>query len=108
MGNMTKVAGQWLRLAVSNDGSSVYVAVNQQSGSYGYLCKVASATLQPQARVYLKDPNTGGAGLLSDDSTGAPTVGPDSDVYYGVLESNFPAHHARGWLLHFDAGLQNS
>jgi hypothetical protein len=105
--NITKVANSCAP-ALSNDGSSVYVAVNQSNFSYGYLCKVASATLQPQAHVYLKDPNTGSAGLLSDDSTGTPTVGPDGDVYYGVLESNFPGHHARGWLLHFDAALQTT
>ena len=26
-------------------------------------------------------------------------------MYYGVLESNTPAHNFRGWLLHFDATL---
>ena len=33
-------------------------------------------------------------------------VGLDGDVYYGVLESNIPAHNERGWLLHFDASLK--
>jgi hypothetical protein len=42
---------------------------------------------------------------LSDDGTASPTIGPDGDVYYGVLEANFPSNHARGWLLHFDSGL---
>jgi hypothetical protein len=32
-------------------------------------------------------------------------VGPDGDVYYGVLESNAPAHNFRGWLLHYSADL---
>ena len=94
--------------ALSNDGSSVYVAVNQADWSYGYLCKAASASLEPQAHIYLKDPNTGSAGGLVDDGTGTPTVGPDGDVYFGVLESNFPGHHARGWLLHFDWALQTT
>ncbi len=32
-------------------------------------------------------------------------VGPDGDVYFGVLETNQGEHNARGWLLHFDATL---
>jgi hypothetical protein len=32
-------------------------------------------------------------------------VGPDGDVYFGVIESNIGAHNGRGWLLHFDATL---
>ena len=35
----------------------------------------------------------------------SPTVGPDGDVYQGVLERPFASRHFRGWLLHFDAGL---
>src|SRR5207248_5110998 len=42
---------------------------------------------------------------LTDDSTASPTVGPDGDVYYGVLEGNFPTNNDRGWLLHFDSSL---
>ena len=32
-------------------------------------------------------------------------VGPDGDVYYGVLEGPFGSHNDRGWLLHFDSTL---
>jgi hypothetical protein len=90
--------------AVSNDGSSVYVTLNRGNGT-GVLCKLDSATLALQSSVTLYDPATGNGAWVSDDSTATPTVGPDGDVYYGVLESNFPVHHARGWLLHFDGGL---
>ena len=45
------------------------------------------------------------AALLPDDGTASPTVGPDGDVYFGVLESTFGAHNARGWLLHFNSTL---
>ncbi|HEX8957891.1 MAG TPA: hypothetical protein VF798_16555, partial [Burkholderiaceae bacterium] len=45
---------------------------------------------------------------VADDSTASPVIGPDGDVYYGVLESNFPVHNARGWLLHFDSTLSIS
>ena len=58
--------------------------------------------------MYLKDPNTGGGAWLSDDGTSSPTIGPDGDVYYGVLEQGIPSHHDRGWLLHFDSTLATS
>jgi hypothetical protein len=51
------------------------------------------------------DPNTGNAAVLFDDGTASPTVGPDGDVYYGVLENPFGSNHLRGWMLHFDGGL---
>ena len=35
----------------------------------------------------------------------SPVVGPDGDVYYGVLEEPFPSHNDRGWLLHFNADV---
>ena len=36
-------------------------------------------------------------------------VGPDGDVYYGVLEANCcSSHNDRGWLLHFNALLSQS
>ena len=42
-------------------------------------------------------------------SSAAPTVGPDGDVFYGVLENNCCAsHNDRGWLLHFNATLSQT
>ena len=32
-------------------------------------------------------------------------VGPDGDVYFGVLEADFASHNDRGWLLHFNSAL---
>jgi len=55
--------------------------------------------------VLLRDPVSNAIAWISDDSTASPTVGPDGNVYFGVLESTFAAHNARGWLLHFDATL---
>ncbi|HVO09047.1 MAG TPA: hypothetical protein VMT83_19835, partial [Burkholderiaceae bacterium] len=54
------------------------------------------------------DPSTGAPAWISDDATSSPLVGPDGDVYIGVLESDSPGHNFRGWLLHFDATLAQS
>ncbi len=98
--------------AVSTDGSTVYVAVNNvpvgQAGNFGsgYLCKLNSADLSRQASVFLNDPRPGkGAATMTDDSTASPTIGPDGDVYFGVLEGSFPSNNDRGWMLHFSADL---
>ena len=89
--------------AFSADGSVLYVAVN--NGSAGYLCALNSTTLAKLASVYLLDPKSGWAAWLDDDSSATPTVGPDGDVYYGVLENPFLENNDRGWLLHFSASL---
>lgn len=97
--------------AISNDGTSVYVAVNNvpltSPGSFGtgYLCCASSATLAPSTRVAFRDPRNGALAAVSDDGTSSPTIGPDDDVYFGVLENGFPANHARGWMLHYSANL---
>jgi hypothetical protein len=90
--------------ALTTDGTTLYVAVNNANFSYGYLVKVDAATLTPRNTVLLTDPR-GGNALLPDDGTASPTIGPDGDVYFGVLEANFPSNHDRGWLLHYDSGL---
>lgn len=89
--------------AISPDGSLVYVAVD--NGSYGYLLALNSTTLAQVGRVRLTDPSSGLDAQLYDGSSAAPTVGPDGDVYFGVLENPFPNHNDRGWLLHFNSNL---
>ena len=90
--------------AVTADGSSVYVAVSNGNYGSGYFCKLNSTTLARQASITLKDleNNYGSNALIPDDGTSSPTIGPDGDVYFGVLEANFPNHNDRGWMLHFD------
>jgi hypothetical protein len=114
---MVKVAYN-CSVAFSNDGSTVYVAVNNTSpnsgGAFcqGYLCALNSSTLAYEASVYLLDPRSTPqspmAASLTDDSSASPTVGPDGDVYFGVLEGDFPSNNDRGWLLHFSADLQTT
>ena len=96
---------------MSNDHKTLYVAVNNSPTSsdfsdYGYLVALDSRTLVALNRVRLKDAkNPANDAFVPDDGTASPTVGPDGDVYYGVLENPFPANHDRGWLLHFDSTL---
>jgi len=95
--------------ALSLDGATLYVAVNTLPGAAaiqsGYLLALNSTTLATTGKVALTDPVSGTPAWIDDDATSSPTVGPDGDVYFGVLEGNAPAHNYRGWMLHFDAGL---
>ena len=94
--------------ALSADGRTLYVAVNANptgARQTGYLLALDATTLNTRSKVQLLDPVIGSPAWISDNSTASPTVGPDGDVYFGVLEANVPAHNFRGWLLHFDANL---
>ncbi len=88
--------------ALSPDGKTLYITV---TGPEGILVGLDAATLKPRYRVLLKDPTSGKPAMISPSSSASPTVGPDGDVYYGVLENPFPQHDDRGWLLHFNATL---
>lgn len=90
--------------ALSLDEGTLYVAVNG-STTTAYLLALDSTTLATKAARPLINPRTGQAALVSDSSSASPTVGPDGDVYYGVLDPSSAAHNSRGWLLHFDATL---
>jgi hypothetical protein len=91
--------------ALSNDGSSVYIAVNSGGYSRGDLLKLNSTSLALQASVKLIDPQSGRRSLLPDDGTASPTVGPNGDVYFGVLE-NTDTFASKGWTLHFSGDLK--
>ena len=92
--------------ALSPDGSLLYVAVDNEN--YGYLLALDSTTLALVNRVRLTDPHSGLDAMLFDGSSATPTVGPDGDVYFGVLENPFPKHNDRGWLLHFNRDLSET
>jgi hypothetical protein len=97
--------------ALSLDQTKLYVAVSGISpaspnawGS-GYLCELDAATLATQASVSLLDPRGTGAAEVTNLASATPTVGPDGDVYFGVLEKSVPSNHDRGWLLHYSGDL---
>jgi hypothetical protein len=91
--------------ALSNDGTTLYVSVNESGNYYGYLLALNSTTLATQDKVFLKDPrnnNANNAGLI-DQSTATPMVAPDGSVFYGIFGN--PYNGSRGFLLHFSADL---
>jgi hypothetical protein len=90
--------------AVSADGSTIYITVSN-GGSLGYLVGLDSTTLEPEYRTQLIDPETHENATISDDSSAAPTIGPDGTVYYGVYATSENDHNCRGWLLAFSADL---
>jgi hypothetical protein len=93
--------------ALSNDHRTLYFAVVGTTPN-SYLISVNSTTLAPTGRALLLDPRGSGA-AVSLDSSASPMVGPDDDVYYGVLENPCcSSHNDRGWLLHFDATLAHA
>lgn len=94
--------------ALSNDQRTLYVAVSTNDGpGTGYLVSMDSATLAPIANAPLFDPR-GGMAIVTSNSSAAPLVGPDGDVYYGVLEADCCSHNNRGWMLHFDSSLSQT
>ncbi len=93
--------------ALSPDESVLYVVVNAVGASArGRLLALDAQTLAARAAVALTDPLSGTAAWVNDNASSSPTVGPDGDVYIGVLEANAPSGHGfTGWLLHFNAAL---
>jgi hypothetical protein len=98
--------------ALSLDQKTLYVAVNTTPASgkiqTGYLLALDAATLGLVARQALRDPRTDQLARISDSGTASPMVGPDGDVYYGVLDGTREDHNGRGWLLHFDSTLSQA
>jgi len=95
--------------ALSNDHKTLYIAVNNSYSGYGCLVALDSRSLTPLASVLLKDvKNPANDADVVGDGTASPTIGPDGDVYYGVLENPQNSNNDRGWLLHFDSTLTQS
>lgn len=92
--------------AISPDGRTVYVAV--LAGTHPTLVGFGATALHPRYRHVLPDPQTHQRASLLESSSATPTVGPDGDVYYGVLGTSILQHDDRGWLLHFDPTLTHT
>jgi len=103
--------GQNCAPAISNDGKLLYIGVNGGSGNirhHNYLLALDTTTLATVDKVELLDPmDPTSSGDVDDISTASPTVGPDGDVYYGILDSG-NENHDRGFLLHFSSDLKQS
>ncbi|MFN2624241.1 MAG: hypothetical protein ABR611_15500, partial [Chthoniobacterales bacterium] len=89
--------------ALSNDESTLYVAVKSDNGLLSYLVGLESTTLAFKYRALLTDPRNGNPASVTDDSTASPTVAPDNDVYFGILGN--PGDGFRGFLLRFSNDL---
>jgi hypothetical protein len=89
--------------ALSNDGSTVYVAVKwSTSNTYAYLLGLNSTTLATKYSVFLRDPRNGNPASVPEDGTASPMVAPDGDIYFGVFAAN---SGSRGFLLRFSGDL---
>ncbi len=91
--------------ALSNDSTIGYVTV--VTGLVGRLVGFDATTLKPKYVHKLEDPQTHELADISGSTTSSPTIGPDGDVFYGVLGTPILKHDIRGWLLHFNAKLSN-
>jgi hypothetical protein len=102
--------------ALSADGSKIYVAmsnVNVSTGqsevfSTGNMVELNATTLAPITSVPLNVPGTSTRSGLPDDGTASVTVGPNGDVFFGVLGTASANNNSRGWLLHFSSGLMQT
>ncbi len=96
--------------ALSPADTTVYITVTSPipgvvGATQGTLVGLDASTLTPEFHVALTDPGTGQPARISPDSSASPTVGPDGDVYFGVLDNPPASHYLRGWLLHYNATL---
>jgi hypothetical protein len=119
-------AGKFVSAAsLTGDGTTPYIAFNcapalsvTQTTLYvatstgatfgtGYLVSLNASTLGVNDFAALNDPRPGhGLATVSSSSSATPTVGPDGDVYFGVLEALCcSSHNGRGWMLHFNSTL---
>jgi Bacterial Ig-like domain (group 3) len=88
--------------ALSNDGSTLYVAVKGTNSNYAYLLGLDSTNLATKYKVFLRNPGDNQPSSVTDSGTASPMVGPDGDVFFGVLANNGSV----GFLLHYSADLQ--
>jgi hypothetical protein len=90
--------------ALGNDGRLLYAAAITRKNVF-HLFALDTATLAKVYDVRLTDAN-GRDAVWIPDSTASPLVGPDGDVYFGVM--TMAIANDRGLLRHFDATLAMS
>jgi len=88
----------------SFDQSVLYIGV-RDSQSAGYLVGLDSTTLTPLYRVRVRIPTRDSTRAWRTMGRRVPCVGPDGDVYFGVLENPSCSNDCRGWMLHFNSTL---
>ena len=84
---------------------NLYITTSTGSFGRGFLARVNPTTFQVLSRVRLLDPRNGNDANIDDQGTSSPLIGPDGDVYQGVLVSG---NHSRGFLLHYSADLSQT
>jgi hypothetical protein len=90
--------------AVDAKNQNLYITTNGGSFTRGFLTRVNPNTMQVLSRVRLLDPRNGSDAPIDNEGTSSPLIGPDGDVYQGVLPSN----NCRGMLLHFSGDLSQT
>jgi hypothetical protein len=88
--------------ALSNEGSTLYVVAKASVTTRSYLLGLDSSTLATKYKVLLHDPGVSTPAQVTDSSTASPMVGPDGDVFFGVIQSGGFDH---GVTLHFSGDL---
>jgi hypothetical protein len=78
------------------------VAVKGTNSNYAYLLGLDSTNLSTKYKVFLRNPGDNQPSSVTDSGTASPMVGPDGDVFFGVLANN----GSIGFLLHYSADLQ--
>jgi hypothetical protein len=92
--------------AVSNDGNTVYALEITGNFGRGKLVAMNFSTMTVTGQVALMDVlHPANTATISNDATASPMVGPNGNVYIGVLENPFASNHDRGWLLQFNSTL---
>jgi len=76
----------------------------RNNGGAGDLISLSTTTLAPITSTPLMDPLANARAGLSDNGTASPMIGPDGDVYFGVLDVG-GANHGRGFMLHYSSDL---
>jgi hypothetical protein len=94
--------------ALNRKGNRLYTVCANGNFGRGRIVSINPETMTVISRADLLDPSNGNYACVDFSGTASPLVGPDGDVYVGVLENPFPSNHYRGWLLHFSGDLHKT